>query len=121
MRKSAANSIGQGLGKLVVGLLSLESRFFTMLCGGGVPTAMAARLKWLLRIAVVGGIAFLSLGLFFIVGCLLVAVFALKLISSSNADDSSQNSASIQSVGWKDGDQGYGFYDAFGVRDHNVK
>jgi hypothetical protein len=69
-----------------------------MLCGGGVPTAMAACLKWLLRIAVVGGIAFLSLGLFFIVGCLLVAVFALKLISSSEADDSSQNSASIQSV-----------------------
>ncbi len=121
---STASRIGQVIGTSVSAVIKVEARFWSALSSAGIPRGILLLFMWLVRVtAVVALLAWSSGVVIPVVGVLAVAYF----LSRSNAGSASFESLGSSSIGsqfeneegYQTGLQGFGYYDANGLKQHD--
>ncbi|BCS46660.1 MULTISPECIES: DUF3742 family protein [Pseudomonas syringae group genomosp. 2] len=118
---SAAMRIGQGLGRGVAAVLRLEKALWSSLSRFGVPELIVSPVKWAVRLATIGFIAFFAAwGLLYVVGVIAIVAIAIGLMNTSTQGDALSHSLKEeelpygmesnvfgQTKGWFDSDSEY--------------
>ncbi|WP_338544764.1 DUF3742 family protein [Pseudomonas benzopyrenica] len=121
---STASRLGQGLGRAVSVVLRIEARFWNALGRVGIPKAIFRLLMWLVRLAAVVVLLAWSAGVVVPVIGLLAIAYYLSRSTSGEASLEGSGSSAIGSQfeteeGYQTGLQGFGYYDANGLKQHD--
>lgn len=135
--ESMALRLGRGLGRMAAPVVAMEASFWGLLAKVGAPLPLLNLLKRIARLAAVAAIVMASVQYLFPVLVFLFALYAVCALSSpsneraiegaskSSSGDSelisngcySVDSDNSSVIGWRNGKQGYGYYNVFGERD----
>lgn len=121
---SIASRLGKGLGCAVSVVLRIEARVWNALASMGIPQAICGLLMWLARVAAaVVLLAWAARVVVPIIGLLAIAYY-LSRSTSGKASFEGSGSSAIGSQfeteeGYQTGLQGFGYYDANGLKQHD--
>lgn len=121
---STASRLGQGLGCAVSVALRIEARIWNALSRIGIPRAICRLLMWLARVAAVVVLLAWSAGVVVPVIVLLAIAYHLSRSTSGEVSLANSGSSAIGSQfeteeGYQTGLQGFGYYDANGLKQHD--
>lgn len=116
-----AMRIGQSLGRGVAAVLRLEKALWSSLSRFGMPELIVSLVKWAVRLAMIGFIAFFAAwGLLYVVGVIAIVAIAIGLMNTSTQSDALGHSLKEeelpygmesnvfgQTKGWFDSDSEY--------------
>ncbi|SFG99700.1 Protein of unknown function [Pseudomonas syringae] len=116
-----AMRIGQSLGRGVAAVLRLEKALWSSLSRFGMPELIVSLVKWAVRLAMIGFIAFFAAwGLLYVVGVIAIVAIAIGLMNTSTQGDALSHSLKEeelpygmesnvfgQTKGWFDSDSEY--------------
>lgn len=126
VKKSFALRLGQAIGSGVGRVLRSERTLWAGMVGKGLPSALVAPVKWLVRSAVAAGLVAVAaawalcvlavVAMFMIVVGLLSRASSQEFTSISSSTGYAVEDEVKDSSGWMSGPQGYGFYDSNGFK-----